>query len=66
MPRLPLPKTCTEAADRIASQYSGMYTASAHVMLEVAFTLKAFGETPVPQPILDRWEWSRIGDPESV
>lgn len=56
----PEPTTCAEAADRLASKYEGHYDAHARHVRDIAFILKAFGETPVPKPILDRYEWSGI------
>ena len=57
------PATCSEAARRLreeAYQASTPFSQRSQ-LVEAAFILDAFGSIPVPQPILDRWEWSKIG-----
>lgn len=54
------PATCGEAADRIKFKFEGDYGIHAHLMKEVAATLVAFGDTPVPEVILDRYDWERL------
>lgn len=58
--RKPDPKTCIEAADRITEKYQGRYDINAREMREVAFTLKAFGDIPVPPLVIARYNWGAI------
>ncbi len=60
---LPNPATCSEAASSLREEANGANVTPdtrSHYR-DLAFVLAAFGDAPVPAPILDRWEWSRIG-----
>lgn len=61
---LPNPATCTEAARRFteASNGGAVSYADRSRMRELALVIGAFGDAPVPAPIIERWDWSQIGD----
>ena len=62
---LPDPKTCSEAAKRLREQTGVTYERERNLR-EIAFIIGSFGDTPVPQALLDHWDWSKIGDPLKI
>lgn len=56
----PEPKTCTEAADRFREWHNAAWDRDNRARFKaVADTLAMFGAAPVPQKMLDTYDFSR-------